>query len=358
VIIKMEHNNFWLELYYKHKGKRPILCVAPMADVTDMVFRKLIAEKSGKTDSNTNLDILWTEFVSVNGLSHPTGREKLLIDLKYSEIERPIIAQIFGEDSIKYKEIAGLCADLKFDGIDINMGCPDKNVLGQKAGSYLINTPDIAKQIILETMSGARGLPVSVKTRIGYNVIEYQKWLGEILTTKPVAITIHLRTRKEMSLVPAHWELSAEIVQYIRDNFGYPEQGGPIVMLNGDVKDVDDAVEKWKLSNCDGIMIGRGIFGNPWLFNSNFKKEDLSIKEILLTMVEHTYNFERELAPHKNFAIMKKHFKAYVNNFDGAKELRVKLMDTKQAVEVEKIIKNWLRWQWFYRIIKRLKSML
>lgn len=347
--------NFWTELYQKHKGKRPIIALAPMADVTDVVFRNLIVEKSGIGEGSF-LDVLWTEFVSVNGLTHPVGREKLLLDLKFLEKERPIVAQIFGEDPEKFEEVARLCKDLRFDGVDINMGCPDKNVLGQKAGSYLINTPEVAQEIILKTINGAGNLPVSVKTRIGYNKIEYKEWLTGILKTKPTIITIHLRTKKEMSLVPAHWELAPEIVSFIRENFGYPETGGPIVILNGDVKDVDDAFKKWEHSKCDGIMIGRGIFGNPWLFSKKIKKEDLPLKEVLFTMLEHTKRFEKEL-PQKNFAIMKKHFKAYINGFAGAKELRVKVIETNNSKEVEEIIEDFLKFKNkknFFSYIKNL----
>jgi nifR3 family TIM-barrel protein len=335
--------NFWTDLYVKHKGIKPILVLAPMADVTDLVFRNLIVEKSG-IGEGSELDVLWTEFVSVNGLSHPVGREKLLLDLRYKEQERPIIAQIFGEDPEKFEEIAKLCKDLKFDGIDINMGCPDKNVLGQKAGSYLINTPEIAKDMVLRTKLGAGNVPVSVKTRIGYNKIEYKEWLSEILKTKPAVITIHLRTKKEMSLVPAHWELASEIVQFIRQNFGSVEGGGPIIILNGDVKSVDEAYTKWQESGCDGIMVGRGIFGNPWFFSKTIKKEDLPVLEILRTAVEHAKRFESDL-PQKNFAIMKKHFKAYVNGFEGAKELRVKLMETHTSEEVQNIVEEFIATQ-------------
>jgi tRNA-dihydrouridine synthase len=203
--------NFWSDLYTKNKGKRPIIVLAPMADVTDIVFRNLIVEKSG-IGEGSELDVLWSEFVSVNGLSHPVGREKLLVDLRYREAERPIVAQVFGEDPDKYEDTAKLCQELGFDGVDINMGCPDKNVLGQKAGSYLINIPEVAKKIVENTKLGAPNIPVTIKTRIGYNEISYEKWLSEILQTKPQVITIHLRTKKEMSLVPAHWELAADIV--------------------------------------------------------------------------------------------------------------------------------------------------
>jgi tRNA-dihydrouridine synthase len=367
--------NFWIELYKKKKVlNEPIIVIAPMADVTDYVFRNLIARKSNettsdfsfrkiwsslfkediseKTETNSHLDVLWTEFVSVNGLSNPKGREALIKDLRFNkENERPIVAQIFGEDPEKFTEIAKLCEDLGFDGVDINMGCPDKNVLGQKAGSYLIQTPEIAKQIVENTKIGAKNIPVSVKTRIGYNEISWKIWFAEILKTKPVTFSIHLRTRKEMSLVEAHWEIAPEIVAWIRENFGYPENGGPIILLNGDVKSIEDAYKKWQDTRCDGIMIGRGIFGNPWFFSRKVKKENLSTGEILRTLVEHTYAFEKELS-FKSFSIMKKHFKAYVNGFDHAKDLRIKLMDCKNGKEVEKEINKFLFWQKF-SFIKR-----
>jgi tRNA-dihydrouridine synthase len=358
--------NFWLDLYKKKKElKEPILVIAPMADVTDYVFRNLIAEKSlygkkerdenGQEKSISHLDVLWTEFVSVNGLSNPKGREALIKDLRFNEKnERPIVAQIFGEDPLKYTEIAKLCEDMGYDGVDINMGCPDKNVLGQKAGSYLINVPEVAKQIVLNSKIGAKNIPVSVKTRIGYNEINWKSWFSEILKTKPVTFSIHLRTKKEMSLVAAHWELGAEIVSWIYVNFGTVEEGGPIIILNGDVSSVDDAYKKWKETNCDGIMIGRGIFGNPWFFSRKVKKENLSTKEILKTLVEHTYAFEKELS-FKSFHIMKKHFKAYVNGFDGAKDLRIKLMECNTGKEVEKVINKFLFWQKIYLVKKFFK---
>jgi nifR3 family TIM-barrel protein len=350
--------NFWKELYFKHKGKKPILVIAPMADVTDTVFRELIVEKSG-IGENSNLDVLWTEFVSVNGLSHEVGKQKLLIDLDFSQKQRPIVAQIFGEDPKKFENIAKLCFELGFDGIDINMGCPDKNVLGQKSGSYLINTPEVAKEIFEFTKKGSNGIPVSIKTRIGYNKIEYKEWLGEILKIKPEVITIHLRTKKEMSLVSAHWEIAPEIVSFIRENFGFPENGGPIIILNGDVKSVEDAFKKWQESACDGIMIGRGLFGNPWFFNKSFKKEDLSVEEILNTAILHTKMFEEKLGEHKSFAIMKKHFKAYVQGFSGAKDLRIKLMETRNSKEVETVIEKFLnkRKNIFYKMFSFFKNI-
>lgn len=367
------NKNFWTDLYLRKKGKEPIIVLAPMADVTDYVFRNLILEKSNILpdslrssrppseekvfQNNSYLDVLWTEFVSVNGLNDHRGRVELIKDLRFDEkVERPIVAQIFGDKVEGFDNVTKLLIDMKFDGIDVNMGCPDNNVNGQGSGAYMIKVPELAKEIAEAIKSELKkqnsNIPLTIKTRIGYNQIEWQSWLGEILKVQPQVITIHLRTKKEMSLVPAHWELAPEIVKWIRENFGSVENGGPIIILNGDVKDVEDANNKWRESGCDGIMIGRGIFGNPWLFNKNIKKENLPLKEILLTLVEHTKRFEKELS-FKNFNIMKKHFKAYVNGFVGAKELRVKLMEAKDAKEVEKIIKRWLFWYRIKKIFQR-----
>lgn len=349
--------NFWTDLYLNKKGKEPIIALAPMADVTDYVFRNLIKEKSEYGTPNCSLDVFWTEFVSVNGLNNEKGRVELIKDFRFEDSERPIVAQIFGDKVEGFSNVTKMLVDMKFDGIDINMGCPDNNVNGQGSGAYMIRVPELAKEIAMEIKNtldnvGSK-IPLTIKTRIGYNQIEWKEWLGGILKVKPTVISIHLRTKKEMSLVDAHWELAPEIVKWIRENFGYPENGGPIIILNGDVKNVEEANQKWKESGCDGIMIGRGIFGNPWLFNKNFKKEDLSLKEILMTLVEHSKRFEKELS-HKNFATMKKHFKAYVNGFVGAKELRVKLMEVNTAREVEKIIKKWLFWYKVKRIFTKL----
>ncbi|MCR4280141.1 MAG: tRNA-dihydrouridine synthase [Candidatus Komeilibacteria bacterium] len=310
--------NFWQNL------PKPFFMLAPMADVTDAVFRRLIA-KYGKPD------VLYTEFVSVDGLCS-AGRENLLIDLKYTDAERPIVAQIFGSKPENFKIAAELCVTLGFDGIDINMGCPDKNIQKQCAGAALIKHPQLAKEIIQATKEGAADLPVSVKTRIGDRTNELETWLPNLLETKPSAIIIHARTRQEMSKVPAKWETVKQAVEIAKDS-------GVLIVGNGDVKDLTDARQKAAASGADGIMLGRAIFGNPWLFSPDKK---VTLTEKLNVMIEHTKLFETLLAPHKNFAIMKKHYKAYVNGFDGAKELRVRLMQTTSAAEVEEITTDWL----------------
>ena len=328
---------FWNNL------QKPFFVLAPMADVTDAAFRSIIA-KYGKPD------VFFTEFVSCDGLLSE-GREHLLRDLEYSEKERPIVAQIFGGKPEHFYECAKLIAKLGFDGIDINMGCPDRSVEKQGAGAALMKDPKRAREIIAQCKRGAGDVPVSVKTRIGYNKNELDGWLPEILAEDPAAVTVHARTRKEMSKMAAHWEEVARAVK-IRNKM----KSKTLIIGNGEVKNLDDARKKAKESGADGVMLGRAVFGNPWLFTQ--PSHTPTVEEKLHVMVEHTKLFEKLFggtpkAPNgarasKNFATMKKHYKAYVNGFpacagrDGAKELRIKLMDTKNAFEVESVVAEFL----------------
>ena len=304
-----------------------------MANVTDASFRRIIA-KYGKPD------VMYTEFVACDGLMS-VGRNKLLVDLMFTDAERPIVAQIFGSKPENFYKTALLIQELGFDGIDINMGCPDRNVEKQGAGAALMKNSKLAQEIIRETKRGAGKLPVSIKTRIGYSKNILSEWLPALLETEPAAIIIHARTRKEMSLVPARWETIADAVR-IRDQHDN-SSSKTLILGNGDVKDLADAEEKIKATGADGVMIGRGIFGNPWLFNKKIDYAKIPLAEKLRVMVEHTYLFEKILVEHKSFDIMKKHYKAYVNGFDGAKELRIKLMEgAKTASDVERIVVDFL----------------
>lgn len=319
--------NFWTKL------AKPFFVLAPMADVTDAAFRMVIA-KYGKPD------VMWTEFVSADGLvlAPEEGKKKLLADLLYSEAERPIVAQFFTSRPEHMEKIATLARELCFDGVDINMGCPDKSIEKQKAGAAMIKNPELAKEVIAAAVRGAGGLPVSVKTRIGYNKDELDTWLPQLLETDVAAITLHARTRKEMSSVPARWETVARAVA-LRDTYN----PNVLILGNGDAKDIADAREKVKQTNADGVMLGRAIFGNPWLFADEGFTKPL-IHERLKVMVEHTKLFE-ELLPHKNFAIMKKHYKAYVTGFDGAAELRGELMNAPNAATIEALVHSFLHTQ-------------
>ena len=323
-------NNFWAKL------EKPFMALAPMADVTDAAFRRVIA-KYGKPD------VMFTEFVSADGLCHPVGREKLLIDLSYTEAERPIVAQLFSGKPEKMFEAAKLVAELDFDGLDINMGCPDRSIEKSGAGATLMKNAKLAREVIRAARQGAPLLPISVKTRLGYNKDELETWLPELLAEDLVAVIIHARTRKEMSQVPAHWERIRVAVK-IRDNL----KSQTLILGNGDVWDLAEARAKVHETGADGIMFGRAIFGNPWFFRrpNHGSEEKLeyfpSVKEKLAVMLEHTKLFEKLFRDVKNFAIMKKHYKAYVNGYDGAKELRVQLMGANNAGEVEKIVSVFL----------------
>lgn len=286
-----------MNLGFWEKLKRPFMIMAPMADVTDLVFRKIIAERARP-------DVMYTEFVSADGLAHEKGRPKLLIDLKYSEIERPIVAQIFGSRPENIEYAAGLCRELGFDGVDINMGCPDRSIEKQGAGSCMIKNPKIAKAVIAAAKRGAQDLPVSVKTRMGYSKLEeFDDWFSSLLECDLAHITVHLRTRDEMSKVPAHWELAHKLAELRGSR-------STLISGNGDVKDIYEAKEKALTYSLDGIMLGRAIFGNPWLFSGK-KKEDISIDERNKTIEEHTKLFKEKLGGIKNELILNKFIKAY-----------------------------------------------
>ncbi|MEK7110459.1 MAG: tRNA-dihydrouridine synthase [Patescibacteria group bacterium] len=366
------NRGFWDKL------EKPIFALAPMANVTDAAFRRIIA-KYGKPD------VMWTEFVSADGLCS-AGREKLLIDLEYSEAERPIVAQIFGAHPERIEEAAALVARLGFDGLDINMGCPDRAVEKQGAGAALMKNPKLAQEVIRAAKRGAPQLPISVKTRIGYKKNELAEWLPALIETELAAIIIHARTRAEMSKVPAHWEAVREAVEIARS---VPAERRPLILGNGDVETLSQAEERVKETGADGVMIGRGIFGNPWFFSRDSNDSRGSrgsmtptTEEKLAVMLEHTRAFEEFYGPStrlraspeayarrfcggskkpyfalraskgndtpvkktggrwiKGFSVMKKHYKAYVNGFPGASALRAKLMLAKDPDEVEEIVR-------------------
>ncbi|MBU2576038.1 tRNA-dihydrouridine synthase [Patescibacteria group bacterium] len=315
---------FWKKL------PKPFFCLAPMSDVTDAAFRRIIAKYSKENlPASGGPDVMWTEFVSADGLALG-NKDEIIKNLKFTAKERPIVAQIFGANPDNIAKAARIIQDLKFDGLDINMGCPDKKVEKQGAGAGLMKDAKLAQKIITAAKKGALKLPISIKTRIGYSKNEIQTWIPALLKTDISALTIHFRTRKEMSRVPAKWHLANEIVR-MRDEIA----PNTLIIGNGDVSDLEDARAKAKDTGVDGIMIGRGVFGNPWFFSG--KTTDTHDK--LRVLIEHAKLFEK-LCKHKSFAVMKKHFKAYISGWDGAKQLRMKLMSAKNADDVEKIIKK------------------
>ena len=328
-------------IWQKISKKGSFFCLAPMINVSDTVFRQVIAKYSRHGKVGGGPDVFWTEFVSADGIVSEEGRENVLRLLRFSKKEKPLIAQIFSAHPEKVKEACQIISKMGlpgqgFDGIDINMGCPDKDVIKQGAGVALIRTPKLAREVIRAAKEGAPDLPISVKTRIGFNVIEYKTWLPELLKEGISALTIHLRTKKEMSDVPAHFELAKDIVSFVRE---YDKD--VILIANGDIVSLEQGREFMKDTGFDGVMIGRGIFGNPWLFDT-LRKDPPTVEEKLKALVEHTKLYEK-LLDYRNFANMKKHFKAYVNGFLGAKELRNELMQTNNSKEVSKILSSFIK---------------
>jgi len=320
---------------------KPIIVLAPMADVTDCAFREVIA-KYGKPD------VMWTEFVSADGL-FCGGFEHLKYDLIFSPAEKPIVAQFFTSNPDHMEKAARLASEMGFDGIDINMGCPDRSIERQGCGSAMIKTPAKAREIIRAAIKGSGGLPVSVKTRLGYNSDQLEEWLPELLAENPAVVTIHARTRKEMSKVPARWERIKRAVE-IRNEL----KAKTLIFGNGDILSPEEAFKIAKETGADGVMIGKGIFGKPWLFENLVEKKqaflegrecevkEKTLAEKLRIAVEHTKTFEKHLGPVKNFAIMKKHFKAYANGFDNAGALRDRLFSCNDADEIERVVEHFL----------------
>ncbi len=332
-MLKEDELGFWGKL------NKPFFVLAPMADVTDVAFRRVIA-KYGKPD------VMWTEFISADGLflADEKGQKKIKRDMEYSEEERPIVVQFFSSKPDMMRKAAKYAVECGFDGFDINMGCPDRSIEKQGAGASLIKSPELAQELIQSAKDGVSDgvkdggmyIPVSVKTRIGYNTNILEEWLPILLEAKPVAVTVHARTRKEMSKTPADWSQIKRAVE-LRDEL----KSNTFILGNGDVTDLEDAQKKVDETGCEGVMLGRAIFGNPWLFDKN--KKEVSIEERLLVMVEHTKLYEELLGNVKSFNVMKKHYKAYVNGWDGAKELRIKLMDSKDGLEVESAVSKYLK---------------
>ncbi len=295
--------------------KKPIFALAPMDGVTDTVFRQIVAS-CGKPD------IFFTEFVPIDAL-FSKDRTRILQDLKFTEKERPIVAQIWGTDPEKFYKTAQMISKMGFDGIDINMGCPDKSAMKKGGCGALINNPKLAQEIILSTIKGANGLPVSIKTRIGFYKIETTKWLKVLLNTPISALILHLRTVKEMSKVPAHWDEIRKVVK-LRDKL----KSEALIIGNGDVKSLKEAKEKCKKYKIDGVMIGRAIFENVYLFNENIDPEKVTPNQKIALLLKHLKLFQKTYGNNKHFALMKKFVKCYLNNFKDASSIREKLMQT------------------------------
>ena len=314
---------FWEKL------DRPIMILAPMANVTDWAFRDIVTS-CGKPD------VFYTEFLSCDGILHDQKRfEK---ELYFQKEEKPIVVQFFGSKPENFYQCAQLAQKLGFDGIDINMGCPDKSVEKQGGGASLIKNPELAVKIIKETIRGSGKLPVSVKTRLGYNKIEIEEWIPRLLDTGISALTIHGRTRKEMSSVPAQWDKIGEVEEMARSaGSGQAKGSGVLIIGNGDVMSLVDAKEKAQKYNLDGIMVGRGIFANPWFFSG---REVGDPKERIKLLKKHVENSDKLWGDGKNFDTLKRFFKVYIQGWPGAKDLRTELMMTKNRKGVFSVLEK------------------
>ena len=317
---------------------KPFLILAPMDDVTDTVFRQVIAGCAPP-------DMYFTEFVNVDGLQSP-GRPNLLKKLRFSALEQPLIAQIWGKEVDNFYKTAaeiasgslakelGLPDGVNFAGIDLNMGCPEKNVVKNGTCSALINDPEKAVAIILATQAGSQGsLPVSVKTRLGFNSIDFN-WHTTLLQQKLSMLSVHGRTRAEMSKVPANWEAIGHIRQ-LRDSLGVDT----LIVGNGDVTSRVQAEELAARHGLDGVMIGRGIFNDPYIFAKNSSWLSFTAQQRLNLYRKHIELFAQTW--HNNerpVHTLNKFCKVYINHFDGAKELREMLMQANSTDELIAII--------------------
>lgn len=294
-----------------------------MEDVTDTVFRQIIIQ-CGRPD------LFFTEFTNVEGMSSK-GDSIVSQRLLFSSVEKPIIAQIWGREPENYYSAAKRIKEMGFDGIDINMGCPKKQEVQNGTCAALITNPKRASEIIHATQDGASGLPVSVKTRIGFNTIITEEWISFLLTHNVSAITVHGRTASELSLVPAHWDEIGKAVT-LRNKMGSSTK----IIGNGDVATIEEADAKVTQYGVDGVMIGRGIFHNPFLFGG-IPKEQVTQQQLMNTLLAHLKLYESVWDQRKPYQILKKYFKIYVNGFAGAAEIREELMKTntyKEALQV------------------------
>lgn len=310
--------NFWSEL------PRPFFILAPMEDVTDIVFRHVVSEAARP-------DVFFTEFTNTESFCHPEGIHSVRGRLTFSEDEQPMVAHIWGDKPEQFRETSIQLAKMGFKGIDLNMGCPVANVAKKGKGSGLILRPDVAAEIIQATKAG--GLPVSVKTRLGYYEIdEWKDWLKHVFEQDIANLSIHLRTRKEMSKVGAHWEL-IEAIKNLRDEIA----PNTLLTINGDIPDRKTGLELAEKYGIDGVMIGRGIFHNPFAFEKEPREH--TSKELLDLLRLHLSLFNKyEKDEIRQFKSLCRFFKIYVRGIRGASELRHQLMNTQSIAEARALL--------------------
>ncbi len=305
--------------------EKPFFVLAPMEDVTDFVFREIVSKYLPKPSA------LFTEFTNVEALNSK-GFDKTIQRFKFSKIQKPIVAQIWGIKPENYYKASKLIESLGFNGVDINMGCPDRKVMKIGACSALIENKNLAKEIIAATKEGVKNIPVSVKTRIGTKEIVTQDWISFLLEQKISTLTVHGRLAKDLSKFPANWSEIKKAVG-IRDKIS----PNTIIIGNGDVSSYNDGLQKARDYKVDGLMIGRGIFSNPWAFEKD--KKNHSIKERVELAIKHVNLFKKIYGESKS-DILKKFLKMYIKDFPDASELRNLLMGGKTTHQMIEVLKN------------------
>ena len=311
--------NFWLDL------PKPFTILAPMDDVTDVVFRDIIAEAARP-------DVFFTEFTNCEAICS-AGRETQIRRLRYSEKQRPVVAQIWGINPDNYRTTATLCKELGFDGIDINMGCPDKSACKHGACAGMIKKPELAKAVIEATIEGAQGIPVSVKTRIGFSHRQTETWIPFLLQFPIAALTLHGRTAHELSKVPAHWDEIGKAVE-MRNAIN------PAIVFvgNGDVQSMGEVQQKHHEYGVDGVMIGRGIFHDPWIFaKAGSHPQDTPFQRLTL-LAKHLDLWDTTWRGIKPFAPMRKFVKMYVQGWPSSAELRASFMECSDPASLRAMI--------------------
>jgi tRNA-dihydrouridine synthase len=308
--------------------QKPFFVQAPMENVSDTVFRQILAA-IGKPD------VFFTEFTSVEGLCSD-GRGRVIRKFQFTPHETPLVAQVWGNTPAFYKQVAHELVSMGFAGMDINMGCPDRSIVQKGACSGLMRNRALVSEIIHAAREGLAGrIPLSVKTRIGYSKIETEDWIGFLLSHKLDALTVHGRTVSEMSKVPAHWDEIAKAV-HLRNKGGYET----VVIGNGDITGRKDGLEKAQQSGVDGVMIGRGMFHNLWAFHPSKTVADFTAVEKMQVLIDHISLFMETWGDTKPFDVMKKFYKVYVSGLYDANEFRMQLMEASDAAETIAILKQ------------------
>lgn len=357
---------------------RPIIALSPMDGVTDAAYRFITASHGAP-------DIHFTEFTNVEGLARNAAL--MLDDFLYSEIERPVVAQIYGSEVESFYKIAIVVCELGFDGIDINMGCPAKKVAARGCGAGLIRNPPLAKEIVAAVKQGVEdwlsgksvedlGLkermvrrvramnlarigtervtqrsfrPVSVKTRLGFDQVIVEDWIHHLLETRPACISLHGRTLKQMYTGQADWEAIGRAVEVARGS-------GTLIMGNGDLNTPGDIVRRVRQTGVDGVLLGRGSMGNPWIFSHKdwIRQQVSSEAEVgepeaqvdpqqrFRVLMEHAEYFENVRGVER-FAGMRKHFGWYCKGLPKAAELRNRMCQTRNSREVAQILEEYSR---------------